>query len=69
MVIRSVGAVGIFKDSVVIVTPVVVDIYVNGMRSIVVNTISKGISAFIMNIDEIVARNTDSRSERFAGVA
>ena len=69
MVIRSVGAVGIFKDSVVIVTPVVVDIYVNSMRSIVVNTISKGISAFIMNIDEIVARNTDSRSERFAGVA
>ena len=63
------GAVGIFKDSVVIMTPVVVDIYVNGMRSIVVNTISKGISAFIMNIDEIVARNTDSRSERFAGVA
>ena len=69
MVIRSVGAVGIFEDSVVIMTPVVVDIYVNGMRSIVVNTISKGISAFIMNIDEIVARNTDSRSERFAGVA
>ena len=69
MVIRSVGAVGIFEDSVVVMTPVVVDIYVNGMRSIVVNTISKGISAFIMNIDEIVARNTDSRSERFAGVA
>ena len=69
MVIRSVGAVGIFEDSVVIMTPVVVDIYVNCMRSIVVNTISKGISAFIMNIDEIVARNADSRSERFAGVA
>merc|ERR1719270_9523 len=69
MVIRSVGAVGIFEDSIVIMTPVVVDIYVNCMRSIIVNTISKGISAFIMNIDEIVARNTDSRSERFAGVA
>ena len=69
MVIRSVGAVGIFEDSVVIMTPVVVDIYVNGMRSVVVNTTSKGISAFIMNIDEIVSRNADSRGERFAGVA
>ena len=50
-------------------TPVVIDINVNNMGSVVVDAVGKSISAFIMNIDEIVARNGDSRSKRFAGVA
>ena len=68
MVIGSCGTVGIIEDSVCIMTPVIVDVNVNCMWSIVVHAISKSIGAFIMNIYEIVAGNGDGRSTRFAGV-
>ena len=46
-------------------TPVIIDINVNNVGSVVVKTVGKSVSAFIMDIDEVVSGNADSRGARF----
>ena len=50
----------IFKDSTCIVSEVVVDIEMSGMRSVIVDRLGKGFSAFNETINGIVVRDGGS---------
>ena len=48
---------------------VTVGIDIDGMGSIVVNTFSKSINAFALDIQKVISRDADNRGEGFASMS
>ena len=63
------GARGIIKNTTVVTLEVAVGIDIDGMGSVVVNTFSKSIDAFTLDIHKVISRDADNRGEGFASMS
>ena len=69
MIVRAGGAGRIIKNTTVVTLEVTVGIDIDGMGSVVVNTFSKSIDAFTLDIHKVISRDADNRGEGFASMS
>ena len=69
MIVGASRAGRIIKNTAMVTLEVTVGINIDGMGSVVVNTFSKSIDAFTLDIHKVISRDADNRGEGFASMS
>ena len=69
MIVGASGTGRIIKNTAMVSLEVTVGINIDGMGSVVVNTFSKSINAFALDIQKVISRDADNRGEGFASMS
>ena len=69
MIVGASRAGRIIKNTAMVTLEVTVGIDIDGMGSVVVNTFSKSIDAFTLDIHKVISRDADNRGEGFASMS